>query len=381
VTTTILGSGDVVFSRDDWQPFVAGVAPALKRGDVVIGHVETPYTLNPSRTGVNMARASDPERLQGFLAAGFNMATLAGNHIWDAGLPGVADTIGWLDAHAIPRTGAGLDIEDASKPAFRTHDGVKVGLLSYNTTGPRDGWATANKAGAAYVHVITHYDLDHDCPGGSPSVYTFPTYPALAQLKAEIAAARAQCDILVVAFHKGILHTPIVMADYEQPLSHFAIDAGADVIFGHHAHILKGIEVYKGKPIYHGMSQLILPFPKIVLDKHPQSFTARRTKLYQFTPISTTFPFHPEAVHSLIAKIVVKDGKIATAGYIPVQIDADAKPRVVTRAETGQQVFDYVDQISKAVGFNSTFEWIGDEIIMREASPAVAGAARTTAAA
>jgi hypothetical protein len=373
--TTILATGDLVFG-DDWASYATPVAPTLKSADVVIGHIETPYTLRPSRTGVNMARAKDPACLQGFVEAGFNMATLAGNHIWDAGLPGVEDTIGWLDAHDVPRTGAGLTLEDASRPVFRTHDGSKVGLLSYNTTGPRDGWATTNKAGAAYVHVITHYDLDHDCPGGSPSVYTFPTYPALAQLKAEIEAAKAQCDVLVVAFHKGILHTPIVLADYEQPLSQFTIDAGADIVIGHHAHILKGIEVYKGKPIFHGLSQFMLPFPKVVLDKHPQSFTARRTRLYQFQPISERYPFHQEAVHSIIAKCEVADGRLVSAGFIPCQMDAEGRPRVVTRGEEGQRVFDYMAHITEAAGLSGTFAWRGDEVaLLGVGTPAAANAA------
>src|SRR4051812_48809518 len=75
--TTILGSGDTVYGRPDMTPWIEGVAPTLKTGDVVIGHIETPYTLNPSRTGVNMARGTDPEQLRFFAAAGFNMATLA----------------------------------------------------------------------------------------------------------------------------------------------------------------------------------------------------------------------------------------------------------------------------------------------------------------
>lgn len=360
--TTILASGDLVFDAD-WRAYAEPVADTLQQGDVVIGHIETPYTLHPARTGVNVTREKDPANLEGFLAAGFNMATLAGNHIWDAGLPGVQDTIGWLDAHDIPRVGAGLGIADASRPVFRSGpDGTKVGLLSYNTTGPRDGWATTNKAGAAYVHVVTHYDLDHDCPGGAPSVYTFPTYPALAQLKAEVEAAKAQCDVLVVAYHKGILHTPIVLADYESPLSQFTIDAGADMVIGHHAHILKGIEVYNGKPIFHGLSQFMLPFPKVVLDKHPQSFTARRTRLYNFEPISERFPFHKEAVHTLIAKCEVKDGKIASAGYIPFHMDDQGRPSLLHRGDGGQATFDYVAQITEAAGLNATFEWRGDEV-------------------
>jgi poly-gamma-glutamate synthesis protein (capsule biosynthesis protein) len=369
---SVLAGGDTNFPDPDWGPYVAGVRDTLGAADVSIGHVEIPYTLRPARTGVNVPRENDPEHLCGFVAAGFDLATLAGNHIWDAGRPGIEDTINWLDANRIPRTGAGLDLEDASRPAFIASGGGRIGVLSYCTTGPRDGWATRNKPGTAHVHVITHYELDHDCPGGAPTVYTFPTYPAVARFMAEIAAARSQCDFLVVALHKGILHTPVELADFESPLSHAAIDAGADMVIGHHAHILKAIEIYRGRPIYHGLGNCIFPAfaprPDLVLDQHPHSFAARRTRLYRFEPLSARFPFHPDAQYSMLAQCLVEDGALARAGYIPVLIDAQGRPRTVRRDEGGQDVFDYVAKITAAAGFQVRFEWDGDTVVLPEAA-------------
>jgi len=56
---------------------------------------------------------------------------------------------------------------------------------------------------------------------------------------------RGEVDVLIVALHKGIGHTPAALAMYERPLAKAAIDAGADIVVGHHAHILRGIELYK----------------------------------------------------------------------------------------------------------------------------------------
>jgi poly-gamma-glutamate capsule biosynthesis protein CapA/YwtB (metallophosphatase superfamily) len=53
-------------------------------------------------------------------------------------------------------------------------------------------------------------------------------------------------------------HTPAALAMYERPPAKAGIDAGADIVVGHHAHILRGIEVYKDRPIYHGLGDLSL---------------------------------------------------------------------------------------------------------------------------
>jgi len=63
----------------------------------------------------------------------------------------------------------------------------------------------------------------------------------------DIINLRGLCDVLVVHFHKGIGMTPTKMAMYEQSISYAAVDAGADLILSEHAHMLRGVEMYKGK--------------------------------------------------------------------------------------------------------------------------------------
>ena len=67
----------------------------------------------------------------------------------------------------------------------------------------------------------------------------------------------AGVDVLVVALHKGVGHVPAKIEMYERAVSRAAIDAGADIVIGHHAHILRGIELYRGKPIYHGLGNFV----------------------------------------------------------------------------------------------------------------------------
>ena len=65
---------------------------------------------------------------------------------------------------------------------------------------------------------------------------------------------RKQVDIVALSIHWGIHFIPAVLADYQREVAHAAIDAGADVILGHHTHILKPIEVYKGKVIFYSLA-------------------------------------------------------------------------------------------------------------------------------
>ena len=69
----------------------------------------------------------------------------------------------------------------------------------------------------------------------------------------DIKKLRPLVDVLIVSQHWGVHFVPFVIATYQYEVGHAAIDAGADLIIGHHAHILKGIEVYKGKVIFFGM--------------------------------------------------------------------------------------------------------------------------------
>ena len=70
----------------------------------------------------------------------------------------------------------------------------------------------------------------------------------------DVRAARTQCDVLLVYFHKGYVHRPVTVAAWERLLSHIAIDNGADAVMGSHSHIAHGVGVYKGKAIYHGLT-------------------------------------------------------------------------------------------------------------------------------
>jgi capsule synthesis protein PGA_cap len=372
---TVLAVGDVILGEADPDRFFAPAAAVLQAGDAVIAHVETPYT----REGIQMplevpSGAGDPSRLSALATAGFNLATIAGNHAYDQGVPGVRDTIATLRSLGLQTTGTGLTIAEARQPAFLERKGIRFGLLSYNAVGPRASWAGPAKAGAAYVDVMTHYEQEYATPGGPGRIYTFVEQDSLEAMEHDVEALRRQCDILIVAFHKGVGHTRAEIASAEKQLVHATVNAGADIVVGHHAHICKGVEVYKGKPIFHGLGNFVTPSLSLSSDPSKNNsperlaWAKRRKKLFGFEPDPNmpNYAFHPESRNTMIAKIIVSRDGVVRAGFVPCYIDQQVRPVPLSREKGGQAIFDYMAEISAEVGFKTEFAWNedGTEVIV-----------------
>ncbi len=360
----LIAVGDIILGPDP-ETFFASVAPILRTADIVAGQLEVPYT---TRDAAAMAHGRDPETLYALVSAGFHIVTLAGNHCMDAGIPGIEDTLTWLREHRIASVGVGMNLAQAKRPAVLEREGTRYGFLDYNCVGPKETWAAANKPGCAYVHIITHYELDHATPGGPPTIYTWAEPGTLDGMVHDIRQLRVECEILVVALHKGLGHTPIKLAAYERQVAHAAIDAGADLVVGHHAHILRGVEWYRGKPIFHGLGNFVTWVPSLApkAGQDAQDWATRRRELFGFEPDPEypTYPFHPEAKYSIMAQCLVRDGNIAEVGYTPLLVNKQAQPEVLSRETGGQVVFDYIAKITSGAGLDARFRWKGDAVIV-----------------
>lgn len=366
----IMATGDLVLEMPDAMPYFDMVEPVIQTADITLGHVEVPFTSQQLPFEDRHAPPCDPRNIEALEKAGFSIMTLAGNHIYDSGYPGVEDTVKGLKEHGITTTGAGMNIDEARKPAIIEHNGTRFGFLSYNCVGPKESWATPDKAGCAYVHILTHYELDHANPGGIPSVYTFAEPVSIKAMVDDIKQLRDVCDVLAVSLHKGLVHTPVKLAMYEQPTCYAAIDAGADVIFGHHSHILKGIEIYRGKTIFHGLGNFVT-VTKVLTEEGADNTTRkvwakRRKELFGFEPDPEypDYPFHPEAKSTIIAKCLIEKGKISRTTYIPCLINKEAKPEILRNDERGMLVYMYMEKITTNAGLNAHYEWSGDEIVI-----------------
>lgn len=361
---TLIAGGDLILGPDT-DHFFDSIQPVLKSAHLLLGHLEVPFTVQ--QPGAEELGRT-PRHLSILSDMGFNVLTMAHNHLWDAGVPGIADTLSWLRAHGIETVGAGMNLREAKTPVILERQGTRFGFLAYNCVGPKETWATDTKPGCAYVHILTHYELDYAAPGGPPDIYTFPHPQSLKAMEEDIRQLRARCDILVVSLHKGLVHMPVVLAQYEKTVSYAALDAGADIILGHHAHILKGIEIYKGKVIFHSLGNFVTWLPMLSLKpgQDPDSWAQRRIKLFGFTPDPDypTYPFHPQAKYALIAKFIIDNKKISEVRYVPCLVNKQGFPEVLERDEKGKEVYDYVERITREADLNGRFVWIGNEIMI-----------------
>jgi hypothetical protein len=203
-------------------------------------------------------------------AARFRMLNLASNVSY--GADPIGSTIKQLDAEGITHTGAGLDRTSARRPARLAVDGHRIGMVSRTAVfWPHGHEATATQAGVVPIRVATSYQPHPrliEMPGLAAKVVTTPDAADVDALRADLAAERDHVDILIAFFHFGVSSQREIV-DYQRALAHASIDAGADVVFGSHAHVIQPIEVYRGKPIFYGLSQVIFGWEFVARVKHP----------------------------------------------------------------------------------------------------------------
>lgn len=369
---TVASVGDLILDEPDPESFLAPSAPLLRAAEVTIGHVEVPHSTTTTEASTDIpAPPADPAALGALADAGFDIVTLAGNHICDAGPIGVLDTVAHARKAGLVPTGAGADLTEARTPAVVERAGLRIAVLSYNCVGPRESWATSRKPGCAYVHVLTHYELDYASPGSPPMTYTFADPDSLDAMAADVARLRAEADIVLVSLHKGIGHTPAAVAMYEKPVARAAIDAGADAVFGHHAHIMRGIEVHRGKPIFHGLGNFVTVTRALTPGGGADSperaaWAERRKALYGFAPDPAMpyYPFHPESRNTVVALCRFDADGLVEAGVAPCWIDDAGRPVPLPDGDENRRVGAYVEQITRAAGLNGEFVRRGAELLV-----------------
>jgi poly-gamma-glutamate capsule biosynthesis protein CapA/YwtB (metallophosphatase superfamily) len=351
-TTSLVFTGDIILDVPEPDHWLAGIAPALQAADLTVGHLEVPHTHSRHELhGDVPAPGADPEHLCALKRAGFSGMTLAGNHIADCGAEGIADTIATLSSLGLQYTGAGATLAHARTPLLlAAPDGRRVGVLSYNCVGPAASWASEHGAGCAYLPVGT---VDGSTPAPAAR-YAIPQPECAQWLCADIAALRKSVDLVVVALHKGTVHTPARIEDYERTLAQLAIEAGADLVVGHHSHIVRGIEFHRGKPIFHGLGNGCVVTNALTPNQdHPAraEWAQRRKQLFGFEPdpAYTLAPFHPEAINAFLARVEWRpDGSLA-CGIVPVMVDAPGRPRLASAAES-ERICAYLLHITGKAG-------------------------------
>jgi len=347
----IIVAGDLVLDEPDASHWLSGIAPAVRAADLAIGHLEVPH----GRQGTELqgdvpAPAAPLENLAALRDAGFRMLSMAGNHIADCGPEGISDTIAELDRLGIGHAGAGDTLTQARAPAFASCAGRRIALLSYNCVGPEAAWAREDRAGCAWLRV----DTADGAPIAPAAALDRMAADVPDLLAGDVAAARAEADLVLVALHKGIVHRPAVLAPYERSIAHAAIDAGADAVIGHHAHIVRGIEFRRGKPIFHGLGNGCVVTSALAPDQdHParREWAERRQRLFGFRPDPAyrLAPFHPEAINAMLGRLLWHEDGRLEAGIVPVHVEPPGRP-VLAQGVRAQEIMRYVADITRAGG-------------------------------
>lgn len=361
--------GDLILDEPGpMEPYFAESRKLLLDQDILIGQVETPHTKRSQPSCIDIqAPPSDPDHLDILAKLGFDVATLAGNHLYDCGPYGVEDTVEKLKKLGIQSSGGGVNISEAKKPAIIEKNGLKIGVLSYNATGPKLGWAMSQKPGCNYVSVETSYIPARDMPGCPAKIYTFIWPENLKKLEEEIKLVREQVDILVVCFHKGNAGDHPRLDNYEQPLCYAALDAGADIIFAHHHHVLKGVEIYKGKPIYHGLGNFVCVTyamtagynntPEMIAYLQQRKKEGRGDGHYE-VPF---YPWSEVSRYTMIAKVVVDKNGVVESGFIPCYIEKTGNVVPKTRNNGGEDILEFVKKQTEGANLKVKFQWNEEE--------------------
>lgn len=188
---------------------------------------------------------------------GIDVACVANNHMFDYGEQGFLDTLDGLDAMGITYVGAGRDYEDATEAKIVKSGDKSVAFLASNDVVTDMSW------------VVT------DSTPGMSALYTWTdTYKTLLE---NIEEAAETNDLVVVMLHFGV-EREHQYTQRQEALAHACIDAGADVIIGHHAHVLQGIEYYGDGMIFYGLGNFI--FSNYVSDTMVVTLTLERDNTF-----------------------------------------------------------------------------------------------------
>lgn len=292
---SLMAVGDIMLSRyvakkikklnDLHYPFV-GVRDSLRNAEIVFGNLEGPITAGREIRGGEMVLRADPGIEQALQAAGFNILSLANNHMLDFGSPGLQDTQKYLKQAGIKGVGAGRDQTEAYAPVLHEEKGIRFAFLAFS-----ERWlAPASVA-------------QEDRPGIAAM--------DLSRMIQAVAAARSQADFVIVSMHAGQEYSK--NPDHSQiNFAHQAIEAGADLVLGHHPHVLQKLEKYQQGFIFYSLGNFIFD------------------------------QYSPPTKEGMIAKISFNKKKITAIAFLPVVITEFCKP-IPREGERGEDILERLE--------------------------------------
>jgi len=290
-----------------------GTFEVLTNASILVGNLEAPLSKRGSvYTEKTWLLRADPRTVESLVKAGFDILTLANNHMMDYGPIALEDTLAALDNAKIARTGAGGNLAQAREAAILSApDGTKFAFLAYSLTYPEIFWANATRPGTPY---------------GNPAFFV-----------SDIKKAKALVDHVIVSFHWGkeLLNYP---SAYQKNYGRLAIDSGASVVLGHHPHVLQGIEVYKEGLIAYSLGNYVFgSYSKrvkdsIILEIHCDQRGLKEARLYPINVLNPEVQFQPRLHKGAEAQRVLNDLR-AYSSQFKTEIEAEGDVGVIRIAK------------------------------------------------
>ncbi len=252
-------------------PFLK-IGKDLKEADILFGNLEGPISDKGQKVGSIYSFRMDPKSVDGLLFAGFDILSVANNHIFDYSRVAMEDTFSRLKKAGIDYVGAGLNEIEAYLPKIKEINSTRIAFLAFNDLGSPYWEAKGERSGMAL--------LDKD------------------KLEKSIKNAKNQADLVVVSMHFGEEYKTSPTPEQKE-LARLAVDLGANLVIGHHPHVIQPLEKYKEGWIAYSLGNFIFD----------QSFSE-------------------ETMEGLMLKVLVRDKKIAEIVPIKIKINQYFQPEI-----------------------------------------------------
>lgn len=227
-------------SKGQGYPFAA-LRGHLKQADIVFGNLECCLAISGKAVPKKYNFRGRPENVKALKDAGFTVVSLANNHSLDFGKDALAETLTHVRNAGIVAVGAGMSIRSAHAVRIVTVRGNRIGFLAYLGLFPPVIPLTTGKPAVAMA------DLE--------------------SVKRDVAAARKKVDVLIVSMHAGKEYS-FTHSSRQETIAHAAIDAGADMVIGHHPHVVQDSEVYRNRPIFYSLGNFVFdPSPTFLRER------------------------------------------------------------------------------------------------------------------
>jgi poly-gamma-glutamate synthesis protein (capsule biosynthesis protein) len=222
----IVATGDLLIhksvqdaARDNggYEALFAGVKPLIAGADLAFANLETPVAPLSGKPIGPFEFNAPPDLLPALVSTGFDLVSFANNHVYDQGRPGLVETMDQLERAHLAWVGAGRTCADARKARVVEIDGLKVALLGTSQL----------------------YNAPLNASPDEPCAAEFDEDAILREVKA---ARAAGADAVVLSIHWGTEYVTAPSAD-QVATAHRLLEGGADLILGHHPHVLAPIEV------------------------------------------------------------------------------------------------------------------------------------------